>query len=130
MNNIKAINRRVLIAGSVLAMFLAVTGTSAQNQSSAKEKSYPVHGKVVAAHVGGEAVGSAGIVGTINRWIYRVDCGDLYYDLQGKGKPSLTIGQDIAFRLEKQNAYLKNEQKETKYKVVGMGKADQKQKSD
>ena len=128
MNNSKAINRRALIAGSVLAMFLAVTEASAQNAT--KDKSYPVHGKVVAAHVGGEAVGSAGIVGTINRWIYRVDCGDLYYDLQGKGKPSLTIGQDIEFRLEKQNAYLKSEQKETKYKVVGMGKADQKQKSD
>jgi hypothetical protein len=128
MKSTEAINCGVLIAGSVLAMFLAVTGASAQDQSSAK--SYPVHGKVVASHIGGEAVGSAGIVGTINRWIYRVDCGDLYYELQGKGKPSLTIGQDITFRLEKQNAYLKSDQKETKYKVVGIGKVDQKQKSD
>jgi len=128
MKNTKALNRRVLIAGSVLVMFLAVAGASAQDAS--KEKSYPVHGKVMAAHVAGEAVGSAGVTGTLNRWVYRVDCGDMYYDLRGKGKPSLTIGQDIEFRLEKQNAYLKSEQKETKYKVVGMGKANQKQKSD
>jgi hypothetical protein len=128
MKNTKALNRRVLIAGSVLAMFLAVAGASAQD--AAKEKSYPVHGKVVTAHIEGEAVGSAGIVGTMDRWVYRVDCGDLYYDLRGKRKPSLTIGQDIEFRLEKQDAYLKGGQKETKYKVVGMGKPDQKKKSD
>jgi hypothetical protein len=128
MKNIKITNCRTLIAGSIVALLLAAAGASAQD--APKEKSYPVHGKVVAAHLGGEAVGSAGVVGTINRWVYRVDCGDLYYDLRGKGKPSLTIGQDIEFRLEKQDAYLKSEQKEIKYKVVGMGKPDQKQKSD
>ena len=128
MKSMKVISRTVMISGSVLALLCAVAGASAKD--AAKEKSYPVHGKVVTAHVEGEAVGSAGIVGTVNRWVYRVDCGDLYYELRGKGKPSLTIGQDIEFRLEKQNAYLKLEQKETKYKVVGMGKPDPKPKSD
>jgi hypothetical protein len=128
MKSMKTINLRIMIAGSAVALLLAAAGASAQDAT--QEKSYPVHGKVVSARAVGEAVGSAGIVGTVNKWVYRVDCGDLYYELRGKGKPSLTIGQDIEFRLKKQDAYLKGEKKETKYKVVGMGKPDQKQKSD
>jgi len=56
-----------------------------------------------------------------------VDCGDLYYDLQGKGKPSLSIGQDVNFRIEKQEAYLNDGKKGTRYRVVGTGKSEQKQ---
>ncbi|HWX54993.1 MAG TPA: hypothetical protein VN176_10435 [Verrucomicrobiae bacterium] len=128
MKSMKAMNCGGLIAGSALSVLLAITGASAQN--AAKEKLYPVHGKVITARIEGEAVGSAGIVGTVKRWVYQVDCGDLYYDLRGKGKPSLTVGQDIDFRIEKENAYLKGEKKEIKYRVVGMGKPDQKQKPD
>jgi hypothetical protein len=125
----KVTNLRMMIAGSALALLWVVSGASAQDAT--QEKSYPVRSKVISAHVGGEAVGSAGIVGTIKRWIFRVDCGDLYYDLQGKGKPTLTIGQDIDFRIEKQKAYMKGENnKETKFPIVGMGKPDPKPKSD
>ena len=69
-------------------------------------------------------------VASFKKWIYRVNCGGLYYDLEGNKKPSLTIGQDIDFRMEKEKAYLKGEKKETKYRIVGMGKPDQKQNPD
>jgi hypothetical protein len=35
-----------------------------------------------------------------------VDCGELYYDVQGGAKPPLTVGQNVTFRIEKQKAYL------------------------
>jgi len=48
----------------------------------------------------------------------------------GQQEAPLTIGQDIDFRMEKEKAYLKGEKKETKYRIVGMGKPDQKQNPD
>jgi len=52
------------------------------------------------------------------------DCGDLYYDLQGGGKPSLTVGQDVTFRIEKQKAYLDDGKNGERYNIVGTGKSD------
>jgi hypothetical protein len=120
-----AVSPRLLIARGSLALLLVVAGVAAQDTS--KGKPYPEHGKVIAAHLGTEAVGSAGVVGSLKRWVYRVDCGDLYYDLQGKGKPSLSIGQDVNFRVAKEKVYLDDGKNGTRYRVVGMGKSDQKQ---
>jgi hypothetical protein len=55
-----------------------------------------------------------------------VDCGDLYYDLQGRGKPSLTVGEKVAFRIEKQKAYVDDGKKGQRYDIVGTGKSEQK----
>jgi hypothetical protein len=121
------ISPKFLIARGCLTLLL-IAGAAVQD--SAQAKSYPEHGKVIAAHLGIETVGSAGVVGSLKRWVYRVDGGNLYYDLQGNRKPSLTIGQDIDFRIEKEKAYLKGDKKETRYRVVGMGKPDQKPSSE
>ena len=56
-----------------------------------------------------------------------MDCGGLYYDLQGGGKPTLTAGQNVTFRIEKQKAYLDDGKNGKRYTVVGTGKSDQKQ---
>ena len=106
---------------------LALVAAGVAAQQAPKPNLYPEHGQVIATRLGAEAVGSAGVVGSLKRWVYRVDCGDLYYDLQGGGKPSLTVGQDVAFRIEEQKVYLDDGKKGKRYNVVGTGKADQKQ---
>ena len=84
------IRRKWLVALVSLALLLLAAGVAAQQAPTATP--YTEHGQVIATRLGAEAVGSAGSVGSLKRWIYRVDCGDLYYDLQGGGKPSLTVG--------------------------------------
>jgi hypothetical protein len=57
-----------------------------------------------------------------------VDCGELYYDVQGGAKPPLTVGQNVTFRIEKQKAHLDDGGKNGKrYSIVGTGKSGQKQ---
>jgi hypothetical protein len=111
------IGPKLLLARASLALLLVAAGIAAQE--APKGKVYPEHGKVIAAHLGTETVGSAGVVGSLKRWVYRVDSGDLYYDLQGNGKSSLSIGQDVDFRIEKGQAYLNDAKKGTRYRVVG-----------
>jgi hypothetical protein len=113
------------VARASLALLLIVGVVAAQE--APKGVPYPEHGKVIATHLGIETVGSAGSVGSLKRWIYRVDCGALYYDLQGGGKPSLSLGQDVTFRIEELNAYLNDGNKGQRYRIVGSGKSDQKQ---
>jgi hypothetical protein len=110
-----------------LASFALLPAAGVAAQQPPQPNPYPVHGQVIATRLEGEAVGSAGVVGTLNKWIYRVDCGDLYYDLQGRGKPSLTLGQNVAFRIEKQKAYVEDGKKGQRYSIVGSGKSDPKQ---
>jgi hypothetical protein len=110
------------VALASLAPLLLAAGVGAQ--PAPKPNPYPEHGQVIATRLGGEAVGSAGVVGTVRTWIYRVDCGDLYYDLQGSGKPSLAVGQDVTFRIEKQKAYVDDGKNGKRYKIVGTGKSD------
>ena len=116
--------KKLLIARWPLMLFLIASAAAAQNET--KQTASPIHGQVLAAYLGAEATGSAGIVGTVKKWVYRVDCGDHYYDLQGKRKQSLSIGQEIDFRMDKEKAYLLGDKKGTSYRIVGMGKADQK----
>jgi hypothetical protein len=115
---------RPKLLAALASLALLAAGVAAQ---ASRPSSYPEHGQVIATRLGAEAVGSAGVVGSLKRWVYRVDCGDLYYDLQGGGKPSLTIGQDVAFRIEKQKVYLDDGKNGKRYNIVGTGKADQKQ---
>ena len=119
------IRRKWLVALVSLALLLLAAGVAAQQAPTPNH--YPEHGQIIATRLGAEAVGSAGSVGVLKRWIYRVDCGDLYYDLQGGGKPSLTLGQNVAFRIEKQKAYLDDGKNGKRYNIVGSGKSDSKQ---
>ena len=114
-----------LVALVSLTLLLLAAGVAAQQAPTPNH--YPEHGQIIATRLGAEAVGSAGSVGSLKRWIYRVDCGDLYYDLQGGGKPSLTLGQNVAFRIEKQEAYLDDGKNGKRYNIVGSGKSDSKQ---
>ena len=119
------IRQTLLIALASLVLLPLAAGVAAQQ--APKPNSYPEHGQVIATRLGAEAVGSAGIVGSLKRWVYRVDCGDLYYDLQGGGKSSLTVGQNVTFRIEKQKAYLDDGKNGKRYNIVGTGKSDPKQ---
>ena len=119
------IRPKLLVALASLALLLLAAGVAAQQ--APKPNPYPENGQVIATRLGAEAVGSAGSVGSLKRWIYRVDCGDLYYDLQGGRKPSLTVGQNVTFRIEKQKAYLDDGKNGKRYNIVGTGKSDQKQ---
>jgi hypothetical protein len=83
------IRPKLLVAFASLALLPLAAGVAAQQEP------YPEHGQVIATRLGAEAVGSADSVGSLKRWIYWVDCGDLYYDLQGGRKPSLTVGQNV-----------------------------------
>jgi hypothetical protein len=117
--------RPKLVNLASLTLLLFAAGITAQQ--GPQPHLYPEHGHVIATRLGAEAVGSAGSVGSLERWIYRVDCGDLYYDLQGGRKPSLIVGQNVTFRIEKQKAFLDDGKNGKRYNIVGTGKSDQKQ---
>jgi hypothetical protein len=119
------IRPKFLLALASFVSFVLAAGVAAQ--PAPQPNAYPEHGQVISTRLGGEAVGSAGSVGTLKRWVYRVDCGDLYYDLQGGRKPALTVGDKVAFRIEKQRAYVDDGKKGQRYNIVGTGKSDQKQ---
>jgi hypothetical protein len=126
-----AIRRRLLATSSALTLLLVVVGAWAQDATN--DKAYPQHGQVIAAHLGiSNTAGNGFAVASWRKWIYRVDCGDLYYELEGGNKLSFTMGQNVDFRMEEENAYLKGDKdkKETKYRVVGMGKSEATQKPD
>jgi hypothetical protein len=128
MKGINATNRIVRAAASAIALLCVAVGAWAQDTTN--DKSYPQHGQVIAAHLGISNTGGNGFaVASWRRWVYRVDCGELYYEIEGGNKLSFTIGQGIDFRMEEEKAYLKGDKdKEAKYRVVGMGKSDAKQK--
>jgi hypothetical protein len=120
------IRPKLLVAFASLALLPPAAGVAAQQEP--KPSPYPEHGQVIATRLGAEAVGSADSVGSLKRWIYRVDYGNLYYDLRGGRKPSLTVGQKVTFRIEKQKVYLDDGGKNGKrYSIVGTGKSDRKQ---
>jgi hypothetical protein len=64
------IRPKLLVALASLALPLLAAGVAAQQ--APKENPYPEHGKVIATRLGAEAVGSAGIVGSLKGWVYRV----------------------------------------------------------
>ena len=98
------IRPRLLAALASSGLLLLAAEVAAQQAQ--KPNPYPEHGQIIATRLGAEAVGGAGVVGPLKRWIYRADCSDLYYDLQGGRKTVLTAGQNVTFRIEKQKAYL------------------------
>jgi len=112
----------------LLAFLMIATIALALNEPSGTV--YTESGKVVSARIASETVGSVvmgvGSVGQIKKWVYRVDCSDHYFELQGGGKQSLQVDQKLDFRIEKGKAYLPDGKKERSYRVVGMGKIDQK----
>jgi hypothetical protein len=128
MKDMNATNRIVRAAASAIVLLFVAVGAWAQDATT--DKSYPQHGQVIAAHLGISNTGGNGFaVASWRSWVYRVDCGDMYYELEGSSKLSFTIGQGIDFRMEEEKAYLKGDKdKETKYRVVGMGKSDASQK--
>jgi hypothetical protein len=78
------IRPKMLVAFASLALLPPAAGVAAQQEP--KPNPYPEHGQVIATRLGAEAVGSADSVGSLKRWIYRVDCCNLYHDLQGRQK--------------------------------------------
>jgi hypothetical protein len=77
------------LAGALVILLLA---TRAVAQNDAKQTLYPQHGEVVSSRVATESIGSGGFTGAYHKWVYRVDCGERYYELQGGEKQTLNIG--------------------------------------
>ena len=69
-------------------------------------------------------MGSAGIVGSLKGWVYRVIAVTSTTIFREAEKPSLTVGQDVTFRIEKQKAYLDDGKNGERYNIVGTGKSD------
>jgi hypothetical protein len=78
------IGPKLLVAFASLALLPLAAGVAAQQEP--KPNPYPEHGQVIATRLGAEAVGSADSVGSLKRWIYRVDCGDLLLRSSGRQK--------------------------------------------
>jgi hypothetical protein len=64
------IGPRLLVAPASSGLLLLAAEVAAQQAQ--KANSYPEHGQTIAPRLGAEAVGSAGVVGPLKRWIYRV----------------------------------------------------------
>jgi len=120
---------RFVISSKLLAALAssALLAAGVAAQQAPNPSPYPEHGQVISTRLAAEAVGSAGSVASLKRSIYRVDCGDLYYDLQGGRKASLAVGENVTLRIEKQKAYLDDGKNGKRYAIVGTGKSDQKQ---
>jgi cold shock CspA family protein len=116
-----------LVRGLVVVLLFALPSFTQDQPSQTR---YSEHGSVVYARIASETVGSVvmgvGSVGQQKKWVYRVDCGDHFVELQGGGKQSLQMDQKVEFRIEKGKAYLPGDKKESSYRVVGMGKTDPK----
>ena len=117
------ISSKLLVA--LASSALLAGGVAAQQAPNPSPN--PEHGQVIATRLAAEEVGSGGSVASLKRWIHRVDCGDLYYDLQGGRKASLAVGENVTFRIERQKAYLDDGKNGKRYAIVGTGKSDQKQ---
>ena len=110
---------KLRIVGVMLLSLLAI-GLKAQNDP--KPALFPQHGEVISSRIRTETWGSKAAVATYKKWIYRVDSGELYFELEGGRKPTLTIGQRIDFRIEKEKVFLQGDKKGKSYRLVGMGK--------
>lgn len=62
-----------------------------------------------------------GGISTVRRLpIFRVETDTKFYDLEGKRKDVLNLGDTVEFRLEKEWAYVRQGDKEKKFRVVGI----------
>src|SRR5258708_8074848 len=110
MKAMKITNWKILASGSALALLLFLVGAWAQ--SAHTEKSYPQHGKVIAARLGiTDTAGNGFGVASFKKWIYRVNCGDLYYDLEGNKKPRLPSARTLIFGWKKKRLISKAKRK-------------------
>src|SRR5579864_9568415 len=96
-------------------------------------KAYPERGRVVAVRfvtrnqlIAGNRAGnpyglppSNGISVTHGYRVYRIETAGRFYELEGGRKPTMALGKTIYFRLEKQSAYVEEDKKERKYRIVG-----------
>jgi len=94
-------------------------------------KTYAIHGSVVAIHVGdvsrsipvytdpyGKSHG--GFSAHNETHIYRIETETLVYELTERSKkPSLSVGDSVEFRVEKEKAYVRDGDKERKYNITG-----------
>lgn len=94
-------------------------------------KVYPEAGKVVALKTAEQPHATPvytdpygkthGGVSTVKRLpIFRVETDTRFYDLEGKRKDVLNLGDTVEFRLDKEWAYVRQGDKEKKLRVVGI----------
>jgi DNA-directed RNA polymerase subunit E'/Rpb7 len=94
-------------------------------------KTYPIHGSVIAVHVGTVSRGGGVYTdpygkthggGTVNHetHTYRIETDTLVYELTERSKkPRFSVGDSVEFRIEKEKAYVQEGDKERKYDITG-----------
>jgi hypothetical protein len=124
---------RIVRVPVVFIAIVVVFGTAAAKDK--RPKSYPQTGTVVATRLSerrvptyGEPYGKTGVGNiSIPLHIYRVQTEGRFYELEGGRKPTLSVGDSVHFRIEKDAAYVQRGDKEDKYWIL---RAAQKSRSD
>ena len=111
-----------------LFFLIAHSGALAKDK---EPKTYPVHGSIVAVHVGAKSnsvpvytdpygKSHGGFSESQKTHTYRIETDTLVYDLTERSKkPSFSVGDSVEFRVEKEKAYIRDRDKERKYDITG-----------
>jgi hypothetical protein len=111
-----------------LFLLAAHSGTLAKDKEL---KTYPERGTVIATKTQEQSRTTPiytdpygkthGGISAIRRLpVYRIETETKFYELEGKKKEALALGDTIRFRLEKEWAYVQQGDKEQKFRVVGV----------
>jgi hypothetical protein len=101
-----------------------------------RPKSYPESGTVISSRLAkqsgtvtiyNEPYGKTRRENSIQVHVYRVETEGRWYELQGAIKPTLSVGDSVHFRINKDAAYVQRGDKEDKYWIL---RAAQKSRSD
>jgi hypothetical protein len=112
-------------------LYLLLALPASAMPKDAQPKSYPETGKVVALKTAEQPHSTPvytdpygkthGGVSTVRRLpVFRVETATKSYDLEGKRKDVLNLGDTIDFRIDKEWAYVRQGDKEKKFRVVGI----------
>jgi len=121
-----------LFGGTIIASFLlCAVAAGVAGARDKVPKTYPERGTIVAMHEAdrsfttgvytdpyGKTHGGNSI--HVKRPVYRVETEAKFYELEGRKKYHLAIGEAVQFRIEKEWVYLQREDKEQKLRVVGV----------
>jgi hypothetical protein len=127
---VEASTRRRLILLGICFCVLSLVETAAFPQGNGT-KTYPLRGTIVAAKVAersettpvytdpqGKTQGGTSYVRRLP--VFRIETDDKFYELEGKKRQVLILGDAIQFRLEKEWAYVQQGYKEQKFRVMAV----------
>ena len=96
---------------TILCCFVYLAACSAAWSQDKAAKDYPEQGKVIAHTVSAKTT-SAGVP------VYRVETEKRIYEFEGKDESKLAVGGTIPFRIEGDWAYVRQGDKQEKFRVI------------